>query len=72
MPRQQRQALYKRLTQLSYTCNDDKLRLASLFIRNKVMQDTRGESNEIEEDRLIQKAKPSDFLPDTMKDVAAS
>ena len=64
-----RSLLYRYLTTLSYTCNSQHDRRAALYIRNKLMSDTRGEKNKIDEEIFL-KAIPSDFVPNTLKNEA--
>jgi hypothetical protein len=69
LSRRQRAGLYKRLTQISYISNDDKERLAALRIRNQLMRDTYSDTNKSEGERPpVKTVKPSDFLPDALKD----
>lgn len=66
-----RASLYRRLTQLSYIQNKDEDRMASLRIRNQLMRDTYSESNKSNGESKPRTTKPSDFLPDAIKDVDA-
>jgi hypothetical protein len=67
--KKQRRSLYKRLTQLSYTCNREQDRMGALFIRNQLMADTKSKVNEFEEEIQL-RSRPSHFIPDALKDEA--
>lgn len=68
LSKRQRQGLYKRLTQLSYILNRDVDRMASLRIRNQLMRDTFSEKNKSDGESKTQMKKPSDYIPDALKD----
>lgn len=67
--KRQRDAIYKRLTQLSYICLREEDRRAALRIRNQLLRDTWTEENKADSEKAPQIVpKPSDFLPDTVQD----
>ncbi len=67
MPKRLRQALYRRLTQLSYICNQDVDRAAFLRVRNQVMNDTYSDTNRSDNEKKPVLSKPFDSIPDAMK-----
>ncbi len=70
LSKRQRQAVYRRLTQLSYIQNKDHDRMASLRIRNQLMRDTFTEKNKSDNEKKPVVLKPSDHVPDALKNEA--
>lgn len=64
--KESRKADYELLTVLAYRCNKDEHRSAALFIRDKLMQATKGKDNEIPEDKIIRRPQLKDNLPKVM------